>query len=287
MAGVRSANVLSNPTELVKYDEAGALTTDLAKLGTAGINYGIYGLDTEGKLIKPSSPDWVPPRAASESDYIDAHRLDIHYLHGSIYSYNRDTGEYLLNGVKVTDKEILKGLDYARVIIDNGLVAADTKNNWKYYVISSGEQPVVVKQNGTNNKIVEASTEETNQIMDKLRKREEAAQKLKAIEDELDNRTQSNEEDNIQIEIDGSEGNNEPSIPSDGSQKSYKVFRRVIRGKDRAVLNTAIVEKWPQTAQMKPSAKEAFLIEQGVKLETMPESPDELKAWIHNNIECR
>lgn len=282
-----TANVLSNPAELVKYDEAGALTTDLAKLGTAGVNYGIYGLDTEGKLIKPSSPDWVPPRAASESDYVDSHRLDIHYLHGSIYSYNRDTGEYLLNGVKVTDKETLKGLDYARVIIDNGLVAADTKNNWKYYVISSGEQPVVVKQNGTNNKIVEASTEETNQIMDELRKREEAAQKLKAIEEELKNQTHSSEEDNMQAKIDGNEGNNNPSISSDGSQKSYKVFRRVIRGKDRAILNTAIVEKWPLTAQMKPSAKEAFLIEQGVKLETMPESPDELKAWIHNNIECK
>ena len=295
-----TARVLSNPKELQKYDDAGALMTDLDKLGTAGVNYSVYAIDSNGEMIKPTDATWTPPRAESDSQYRDVNRLDVPYLYGTIYSYNRNTGEYTRDGVPVTDEETIRGLNYARDIIDNDRIPVKTEGVWNYYILSEGERPLVVKQSNQSKKIEEVEIDEAKKIVQAEIDKRQAAAREQAISEEL-GKVEVEQKDSGEVPLDlGVEEKKEekrdkpvapiqPSTPKEGTQ----TFDQLIRSKNRSEVLNAIKDKmsyddaWKDAPIKSPAQLTQYLMSKGISLDNIPTDDAGLKAWIHNNIECK
>ena len=317
-----TARVLRDSKLLQKYDEAGALMTDLAKLGTSGVNYSVYGIDAEGKMVKPSDVNWVPDRAESNSDYIDSHRLDVPYMHGVYYQYNIDSGKYSLNGAEVTDKDTIKGLDYARKIID--LSPVKTERAWDYYILNSGDNAEVIRQSSNNKKIEEVTGEDAQRIIKEVEEQQAAAAREAAMQEILKSAETSQTESAPEIDegsftVDEESGSlnildsfnasqqeedkaaapqpleNSPtpaqpsasSSPQVDNSPTTKNFSQTMRGVNRTKVTEALKQKWPDAPYNSLRQLESFLKEKGLQLDSIPVDEIALNAWIHNNIVCK
>lgn len=178
-----TGSVLANTKILAKYDEAGALDTDVAMLGTAGSYFDIYPVDGEGKMIVQEKPQNPVSASASDSDYRNTKRSQVPYRN-QFYTVT-DTGEYYLYGKPITDEKIIRQLDYNKQIVDRGLVPAKSEGVWKYYIMSEGEHPEVIKHNENNKEVRDVPEEQAKKIIEEYRKQREAKAKEKAVEDAL------------------------------------------------------------------------------------------------------
>ena len=300
-----TAKVLRDPKQLQKYDEAGALMTDLAKLGTAGVNYNVYGVDTEGNMVKPADLNWTPDRAESNSDYMDTHRTEVPYLHGVHYFYDSDTGRYSLNGVEVTDPETLKGLDYARRII--GLLPVKTEGVWDYYILSSGDVSEVIRQSNNTKRIEEVQGENAQKFIQEIEEKKAAEIREAAMREALGTPIETQEEGNLVVDEETGNLNMPPSSQSSeitstasqatattsptsaqvGSDNTTKNFTQTMRGKNRTKIMTALKQKWPEAPFNSVRQLENYLKDKGVQLERIPTDDDGLNAWIRNDIICK
>ena len=312
-----TAKVLQSPKLLKKYDEAGALMTDLAKLGTVGTNYEVYGINVDGSMLKPTNVDWAPNRTDSNGEYVDSHRLDVPYLHGTYYQYNIDSGTYTLNGVEVTDKGTIKGLDYARRII--GLVPIKTERVWDYYILNEGEHTEVIRQSNKTKKIEEVTDDDAQKIVETIKEQQEAAVRKAAIEkvlngqdsteretiNTLDTFDQSMEDSAINMKTGDLTIFGTPHVSEDSESKpsimqgtksasvqsdiktTTKSFMQTIRGENRNIIIDAIKQKWSEAPLNSLRQLEHFLKEKGLQLDAIPTEKSALKAWIHNNITCK
>ena len=103
--------VLGNIDLLKKYDEAGALMTDVALLHTAGSAYSIYALDGEGKMTVPQQVGNDNFKAANHSDFKNGDKSLVVFGH----QYYRETsGVFYLNGKTITDENLITQLRYNR-----------------------------------------------------------------------------------------------------------------------------------------------------------------------------
>lgn len=67
-----TTSILGNKTALRMYDEAGALMTDVAKLGTSAANYTVYPIGPDGTPIKTEAPFNGRPNLDANSDLAKA-----------------------------------------------------------------------------------------------------------------------------------------------------------------------------------------------------------------------
>lgn len=198
-----TGSVLADAKTLAKYDEAGALDTDVAMLGTAGSYFDIYPVDGEGKMIVQEKPQNPAAVSASDSDYRNIKRSQVPYRN-QFYTVT-DTGEYYLYGKPVTDEKIIRQLDYNKQIVDRGLVPAKSEGVWKYYIMSEGEHPEVVKLNENNKEVRDVPEEQAKKIIEEYRKQREAKAKEKAVEDALkEAEKQGKLEAEVPVEMDDS-----------------------------------------------------------------------------------
>ena len=178
-----TGSVLADAKALAKYDEAGALNTDVALLGTAGSYFDIYPVDGEGKMIVQEKFQNPAASSASDSDYRNTKRSQVPYRN-QFYTVT-DTGEYYLYGKLITDEKIIRQLDYNKQIVDRGLVPVKSEGVWKYYIMSEGEYPEVIKHNKNNKEVRNVPEEQAKKIIEEYRKQMEAKAKEKAVEDAL------------------------------------------------------------------------------------------------------
>ncbi len=196
-------SVLGDPSALAKYDEAGALDTDVAMLGTAGSYFDIYPVDGEGKMTVHEKPQNPAAASASDSDYRNTKRSQVPYRN-QFYTVT-DTGEYYLQGKPITDEKTIKQLDYNKQIVDRGLIPAKSEGVWKYYIMSEGEHPEVIKHNENNKEVREVPEEQAKKIVEEYRKQMQAKAKEKAVEDALkEAEKQGKLEAEASVEIDDS-----------------------------------------------------------------------------------
>lgn len=176
-------SVLTDVKALAKYDEAGALNTDVAMLGTAGSYFDIYPVDGEGRMIVQEKPQNPASASTSDSDYRNTKRSQVVYRH--LFYTVTDNGTYYLNGKAVTDEKISKQLDYNRQIIDRELSPTKSEGVWEYYIMSEGEHPEIIKRNKNNQEVIEISEEQAKGIIEEYRKKLEAEAKEKEAQEAL------------------------------------------------------------------------------------------------------
>lgn len=166
-----TAKVLSNISLLKEYDEAGALMTDAAIFGTAGSSYSIYGLNSRGEILKPSDPVTIIPDSNGTSDFKNGDRSQVVFNHEY---YVLENDKFYLNGKEITDSKTIKQLQYNKRIIDGQLVPIVDKGVWDYYVLSTGENPEVIKVDRNTKKVKELTKEESREIIEEVAKKKEA-----------------------------------------------------------------------------------------------------------------
>jgi hypothetical protein len=177
--------VLSNEESLKEYDEAGALMTDLAKLGTSGVSYSVYPIGKDGKMVKPETPVSTHIQNGDSKDFAKRER-QVYYGKGVLYSYNSDTDEFKLNGVKVEDQSTVSGLRYAMRITDAKLKPAKSDKDNEYFILSSGEVPEVVKRSRKSATIEKLADDKAQTFVQDIEKEIEYRKKEEAAMDALD-----------------------------------------------------------------------------------------------------
>lgn len=203
-----SITQLNNVKSLEVLSEAGALTTDLAELALAGSSYQIYGIDSEGKILKPkeSKPSNSNKDDTKKKDKdVHEHRVR-HYNNNDnsnkYYVYNDLTGKYYQDGTELDeekDASLIKELNYIRCKSNYQFISRF--NNTEYYIVNdSKEHPLVIEINRTSNKVKELD-ESTSR---------------KKIEDYNKSNSTTKRQVNVEKEIKKDEKKPEPSTPETG-----------------------------------------------------------------------
>lgn len=171
-----TAKVLQSPELLKEYDEAGALMTDIAMFGTAGSSYSVYGLDGEGNMLKPKQIVNETPKAVKNSDFKNENKSQVIYKH-QYYTRREDDGMYYLNGEPVTDRKLIKQLDYNKMIIDNQLSPIKNEGVWEYFILKEGEHPEAIKVNRNTKEVKNVSEEKATEIIKEIKEKEAKKQR--------------------------------------------------------------------------------------------------------------
>ncbi len=159
-----TASVLRDIPTLMEHDGAGALMTDAALFGTVGSSYSIYGLDGDGKMIKPESPTNDIPKSSNNSDFKNGDKSQVIFKH---QYYREVNGVFSLNGEIITDGATLKQLRYNKMILDNQLSPSITQGVWDYFILSEGENPRAIKVNRNTKEVKESSEEQLENLLRK------------------------------------------------------------------------------------------------------------------------
>ena len=317
--------VLSKASELEKYDEAGALMVDIAKLGVAGVSFSIYPIDSKGNMEKPADVNWVPSRRDYGSEYVDENRLEV-YSYGTRYNYNRNTGEYFLNGVKVEDARTISELEYARRIYENGLLPVKSEDAWDYYILESGEKPEVIGRNERQKKTKVLDKESADKLIKEVEAKKAAEERRQNMQEEAQVPEQTDNWE--EVELTGTE--NDRTVPANDNASAFdeqaptveerkkestasvvstdnssispkevpfkspvQSFSKTMRGSGRDILLDAIMAKakadatWADVPTNSVRELEKYLRSKGVNLESIPTDRNELDAWVHREIVCR
>ena len=303
-------SALNSNERLEELEEIGALKTDIAKLGTCGVSYSIYGIDSDGKMIIPDKP--ISNSQVGAENSLDKNVTEFRYLYGSNYKYDSSTGVYTKNGVPVTGDNMI---DYAYKIGTLQVLPIKQEGLWKYYIITTGEHPEVVKQNNVG-RIEKLSEEEARKIIDEEVKRVEEEKRIAAMEAALAEAEQNEEQegdlvvdDNGSFDFFDSEGETEqgdatiengkevkdiqetshitPSAEGGGKENKSRTFSQLWRSMDMdKVLDVLKQKDWNDVPMDNMRELKRYLEEKGMTdLDNISSSEADFKAWLQK-LKC-
>ncbi len=319
-----TASILRDVPTLMEYDEAGALMTDAALFGTVGSSYSIYGLDGDGKMIKPESPTNVISRSDNNSDFKNGDKSQVIFKH---QYYREVNGVFSLNGEIITDEATLKQLKYNKMILDNQLSPSMTQGVWDYFILSEGENPRAIKVNRNTKEVKESSEEQARELIEKINEkeakklREQKAQEVikevgKAEEVDLGEDTLSVDPDTGELVQADSQstsliteestdkkktssttekaGNKDDYthtsselLNSDEHKAATQKFSDLIKNKKYMLRVMKLVRnKWKDTPK-KIADLEKFLRDKNVEVDAIGTSENDVEAWIRTIEDCR
>lgn len=319
-----TASVLRDIPTLMEYDEAGALMTDAALFGTIGSSYSIYGLDGEGKMIKPESPTNDIPKSSNNSDFKNGDKSQVIFKH---QYYREVNGVFSLNGEIVTDETTLKQLRYNKMILDNQLSPSMTKGVWDYFILNEGENPRAIKVNRNTKEVKESSEEQARELIEKINEeeskklREQKAQEVikevgKAEDVDLGEDTLSvdpNTGELVQANTQNTSPNTEESanekkvspstektsskddythtssesLNSDEHKAATQKFSDLIKDKKYMLRVMKLVRNKWKDAPKKIADLEKFLRDKNVEVDAIGTSENDVEAWIRTIEDCR
>lgn len=319
-----TASVLRDIPTLMEYDEAGALMTDAALFGTVGSSYSIYGLDGDGKMIKPESPTNDIPRSDNNSDFKNGDKSQVIFKH---QYYREVNGVFSLNGEIVTDEAILKQLKYNKMILDNQLSPSMTQGVWDYFILSEGENPKAIKVNRNTKEVKESSEEQAKELIEKINEkeakmlREQKAQEVikevgEAEEVDLGEDTLSvdpNTEELVQADTQSTSSITEEStdkkqassttekasnkdaythtssesLNSNEHKAATQKFSDLIKDKKYMLRIMKLVRNKWKNAPKKIADLEKFLRDKNVEVDAIGTSEKDVEAWIRTIEDCR
>lgn len=208
-----TTSTLSDISSLEMFDEAGALTTDLAKLGTSGASYNVYAMDADGNPIITAPVESEAPTLEAGSDLTKAQRKMSSERMGNA-TYRKDTNGnwYTETDKLVTDPRLVEQLNYRNLIRTRDLKPDRVIGMDEVFVVNKDkDNPLVLVRRG--NQIFSMSKEGAlktiNEINAELaeKARQERLQKeleIEASNDEVP-RTMS-EEDRRRAATEGEDG---------------------------------------------------------------------------------
>lgn len=319
-----TASILRDIPTLMEYDEAGALMTDAALFGTVGSSYCIYGLDGDGKMIKPESPTNDIPKSSNNSDFKNGDKSQVIFKH---QYYREVNGVFSLNGEIITDEATLKQLKYNKMILDNQLSPSMTQGVWDYFILSEGENPRAIKVNRNTKEVKEFSEEQARELIEKINEkeakklREQKAQEIikevgKAEEVDLGEDTFSvdpNTGELVQADSQSTSPITEEStdekktssttekagnkddythtsselLNSDEHKVATQKFSDLIKNKKYMLRIMKLVRNKWKDAPKKIADLEKFLRDKNVEVDAIGTSENDVEAWIRTIEDCR
>lgn len=319
-----TASILRDVPTLMEYDEAGALMTDAALFGTVGSSYSIYGLDGDGKMIKPETPTNDTPRSDNNSDFKNGDKSQVIFKH---QYYREVNGVFSLNGEIITDEATLKQLRYNKMILDNQLSPSMTQGVWDYFILSEGENPRAIKVNRNTKEVKESSEEQVRELIEKINEkeakklREQKAQEVikevgKAEEVDLGEDALSVDPDTGELvqadtqstssitEESTDEKNTSPTTEKTGNKDDYthtssesinsdehkaatQKFSDLIKDKKYMLRVMKLVRNKWKDAPKKIADLEKFLRDKNVEVDAIGTSENDIEAWIRTIEDCR
>ena len=210
-------STLSDPVQLRMYAEAGALNTDIAKLGTSNASYTVYSMDANGNPIKTKPIENKAPNLDANSDLDKADYKKKHSIYHRGIQYREKNGKwYDTNWKEITDPTLLNQIKWASYIRANNLtpnlVSNDiygNKNN-KYYIINSDNTNAKVIKVFENGAIAELSIADSRAIITTVQQRDIQEAKEKAAKEErqrLENIENSMTPDKVEMVTEGEDVN--------------------------------------------------------------------------------
>nr|DAU82411.1 MAG TPA: hypothetical protein [Crassvirales sp.] len=319
-----TASVLRDIPTLMEYDEAGALMTDAALFGTVGSSYSIYGLDGDGKMIKPESPTNDIPKSSNNSNFKNGDKSQVIFKH---QYYREVNGVFSLNGEIVTDEATIKQLRYNKMILDNQLSPSMTKGVWDYFILSEGENPRVIKVNRNTKEVKESSEEQARELIKKINEekskklREQKAEEVikevgKAEEVDLGEDALSvdpntgelvqadTQSTSLYTEESTGKKNTSPTIEKTSNKDDYthtsseslnseehkaatQKFSDLIKDKKYMLRVMKLVRNKWKDAPKKIADLEKFLKDKNVEVDAIGTSENDVEAWIRTIEDCR
>lgn len=319
-----TASVLRDIPTLMEYDEAGALMTDAALFGTAGSSYSIYGLDGDGKMIKPESPTNDIPRSDNNSDFKNGDKSQVIFKH---QYYREVNGVFSLNGEIITDEATLKQLRYNKMILDNQLSPSMTKGVWEYFILSEGENPKAIKVNRNTKEVRKSSEDQAKELIEKINEekskklREQKAQEAitevgkaedvdlgedaltvdpetgelvqadtqstsSITEESTDKKEASPTTEKTSNKDDYTHTSSE-SLNSDEHKAATQKFSDLIKDKKYMLRVMKLVRNKWKDAPKKIADLEKFLRDKNVEVDAIGTSENDIEAWIKTIEDCR
>lgn len=302
---------LQDAKSIAKLEEAGALTTDVALLGTVGSSYSIYGVDAQGKMLQPTKPSNPKPKHSDSGFIID--RTQVVYNH-QYYTY--ENGQYYLHGIPVTDAAIVEQLTYNQKIVEGDYKSFNTAGVWDFYVLAEGANPEVVKLNKNTKEVVRCAIEEAQSILKKFEKQNEDAQRKQraemALKQSLQNALDADLGDGgIELSEDGSTvvatenspfvkeetGTNEPTeqieqtlatiAPVYHATSKTQNFSTLCRNlKYRTSVMKLINNKFKDAPRGVVALTE-YLRKKNIEVDAIGTSEEDIQAWMKTIEECR
>ena len=210
-------STLSDPVQLKMYAEAGALNTDIAKLGTSNASYTVYSMDANGNPIKTKPIENKAPNLDANSDLDKADYKKKHSIYHRGIQYREKNGKwYDTNWKEITDPTLLNQIKWASYIRANDLAPSligndvyGNKNN-KYYIINSDNTNAKVIKVFENGTIAELSIADSRTVVNIVQQRDIQAAKEKAAKEErqrLKNIENSMTPDKVEITTEGEDVN--------------------------------------------------------------------------------
>lgn len=175
-----TTSTLADVASLEMFDEAGALTTDLAKLGTSGASYNVYAMDADGNPIITAPVENITPTLEAGSDLTKAQKkMSSERMGNATYRKDANGNWYTETDKLVTDPRLIEQLNYRNIIRTRGLQADQVIGQDEVFIISRDKDNPVVVIRRRGNLIIpmtkEGATKTINDVNAKLA--EEARQK--------------------------------------------------------------------------------------------------------------
>ena len=206
-------STLSDPVQLRMYAEAGALNTDIAKLGTSNASYTVYSMDANGNPIKTKPIENGTPNLDANSDLDKANYKKKHSIYHRGIQYREKNGKwYDTNWKEITDPTLLNQIKWASYIRANDLAPSLVSNdiygnkNNKYYIINSDNTNAKVIKVFENGAIAELSIADSRAVVNIVQQRDIKVAREKAAKEErqrLENIEDSMTPDKVEMVAEG------------------------------------------------------------------------------------
>lgn len=155
-----TTSTLSDVSSLEIFDEAGALTTDLAKLGTSGASYNVYAMDADGNPIITAPAENQAPTLEAGSDLSKAQRkMNSERMGNATYRKDATGNWYTETDKLVTDPRLIEQLNYRNLIRTRDLKPNKTIGMDEVFVVNSDKDNPLVLVRRRGNQIFPMSKE--------------------------------------------------------------------------------------------------------------------------------
>ena len=166
---------LLNEETLKKLDAAGALRTDIARLGKASGDYAVYNIGSDGKPIITAAPI-----TSSNAEIIrgDARRIRVNEQY-----FSKMGDSYIDEGGNiVTDSTLLESIKLNDFILNNNIDASITIDTTEYFISNmSDTQSIIARETGTHKASIVTDAIEISKVKEAIAK--EKAKEAQASRD--------------------------------------------------------------------------------------------------------
>lgn len=203
-----TTSTLSDVALLEMFDEAGALTTDLAKLGTSGASYNVYGMDADGNPIITAPVENPTPTLEAGSDLAKAQKkMSSERMGNATYRKDANGNWHTETDKLVTDPRLTEQLNYRNLIRTRDLKPSKVIGMDEVFIINSDiDSPLVLVRRRGNQIFAmskEGAVKTINEVNAELAKKTRQERLQKELEAEASNdeflRTMPAEGNNVDL----------------------------------------------------------------------------------------